>query len=95
MKKITKVFYTFGLIAIISAVVHDYILWRDYSQLAGNLAIGIGALALAWIYETVKAIQKEIHEHWTYTVNHFLAYGEQLKENTDRLNELEGKDAGN
>ena len=94
MKTITKVFYSFGLIAIISTVAHDYILWRNTSQLASNLAIGVGALALAWIYETVKGIQSDNHDNLTEAKIKFNAYGQQLAENTDRRNRLEGKDAG-
>ena len=60
MKTLSKGLVGIGIIAILSTVVHDYIFWRDYSQLITNIAMGGVLIAFGWIYNAICKISMKI-----------------------------------
>jgi len=90
MRNITRLALLLGLTAFVSTIIHDYVLWRNYSQLTINLAVAGGLLAFGWVYERVKDLQEDKHERNVYVNDTFIAYGEKINDLQDALNKLTG-----
>ena len=88
MKPITKIAYSLGFVAFISTVIHDYTLWRNYSQLTINLFIAGCLIAFGWTYERIKDLQKDLDKRTIYVNDTFTAYGEKINDLQDSLNKL-------
>lgn len=51
-----------GIFTIIASTIRWFFLYPDYSQFAIAIGIGIGAIGFAYIHETIKKIDEQIHE---------------------------------